>query len=336
MAIREYQPADEQGALDLLGRCLGAGGGYERSAAFWRWKHQGSPFGPSQITVSVVGEAVVGLRALMPWRIVNDGAFVPAMRAVDAAIDVDYRGQGAYGKLNRASQERALASGVQLFMGTPNSNSLPVQVKRGWTVVGRPALLVRPLSPLAALRGLWRARRGRHALTTKLHPGLRPAAEVMADTAGLDRLQPGIRAWQAGGLRTERSSAYLRWRYASAPAPEYRALPLTPGGPGTVIVRHRERDGLRELLLVELLPSEPDPKCAQRLVDALFDQVDADYMVAAARPGSLSWTALRRAGFWPVSEDRSQIWFTCLPLAGAPPVGELALWQWALGDFELL
>ena len=328
MDFRLYRSEDVSGVLALLEAALGPGSGFDRSPAFWSWKHEQSPFGPSQIMVAAVGAEVVGVRVLMPWEVHHDQASIRAKRAVDVAMAAQQRGQGLYGKLHRASQEHA--AGTQLFIGTPNQNSLPVQLKRGWTLVGRPRLLVRPLSPLRILRRLLRPQ-ARTTDNTPFDPGLSPAAVLLQDPGFSAELCGD--ALLSGGLRTTRSPAYLRWRYAQAPSPPYHAFSL--GEQGAALVRARHRAGLRELILCELLLARPDGAALRRLLAALVDSAPADYVIASATPGTLTWNSMLRCGFLPVPERHGGA-LTCLVPGGEVQADGLARWRLSLGDLELL
>jgi hypothetical protein len=89
-------------------------------------------------------------------------------------------------------------------------------------------------------------------------------------------------------------------------------------------------------MLCELLLSETGIQTVPWLIRDMIGSLDADYIVAHARRGSIHERALRRAGFLPV--PRLGPHFAVRPLsdgaeelAGSGP----ADWQLSLGDLEV-
>jgi GNAT superfamily N-acetyltransferase len=340
IVIRGYQASDEDAVLALLRRTLGEGGSFERTAEFWRWKHLENAFGASQLLLAT-NQEVVGLRAFMRWGFNSPAGSLRAVRAVDTATHPDYRRQGVFARLTQTSLDQARADGVHLIFNTPNPQSMAGYLKLGWHLIGRPRLLVRPLNPLGITRGL--LLRSRAKLHAEDVPGF-----FRSPPRGMESLfEHGERVEQiltfddgltAEGLRTARSLDFLRWRYANAPSLRYFALwtgerPLT----GLTIFRPSIRNGLREIMLCEFLIGYGAATHARDLIAQLSKMVRADYLVAAASPGSYHWGTLRRAGFIPLPERFSPN-FTCYPLnwpADAPDPRRLQHWRLSLGDLEV-
>jgi len=90
VAIREYQATDETPVIALLNLALGTARAFERSTAFFRWKHIENPFGRSLMLLAD-SEKVVGLRAFLRWQFRAGGQTIRAVRAVDTATHPDFQ-----------------------------------------------------------------------------------------------------------------------------------------------------------------------------------------------------------------------------------------------------
>lgn len=338
--VRDYGPDDEAAVVGLLRLSLGEGGSFARTAEFFRWKHLHNPFGASQMLLAAGGE-MLGLRAFLRWRFRTPQTVVRAVRAVDTATHPGYRRMGIFSRLTKASLERARSDGVHLIYNTPNPQSMAGYLKLGWQAVGRPRLLVRVLNPLRLPLGALRQRGGRLAPPDvsgffRLPP--RSVEDLLAHSEHLERILGFDDELSSGGIRTDRSLPFLRWRYAAPPSPQYFALwtgatPLT----GVLIFRPNIRRGLREIMLCEFLVGYGAGPHARELIAHLAGGVRADYVVAAATPGTQHWGLLRRAGFIPLPE-RAGPTFVVHPLnwpSGAIDPARPEHWRLSLGDLEL-
>jgi GNAT superfamily N-acetyltransferase len=307
---------------------------------FWRWKHFQNSFGVSQLLVAA-NEEILGLRAFMRWAFKTPTGHLRAVRAVDTSTHPGYRRLGIFSRLTQASLERARAEGVNLIFNTPNAQSMPGYLKLGWHLVGRPRLLSRVLNPArVAARLLWprQTKLTEADLSTLFRSSPRPVDSIFDYSDHVERIVALDDLLCASAVRTDRSASFFRWRYASAPSLQYFALwtgetPVT----GLLIFRPNIRQGLREIMLCEFLIGYGAAAHARELFDSLARSVRADYIVAAATPGTQHWGMLRRAGFLPVRQ-RAGVNFTVLPLnlpAAELNPTRLENWRLSLGDLEL-
>ncbi len=218
--VRAAEPGDREAVLELLEPTLGWSSD-DSFHAFYTWKHEQNPFGPSPSWVALDGSELVGFRTFLRWEhVARGGEVLPAVRAVDTATRPSHQGRGIFRRLTLQALDDLRAGGVAFVFNTPNDNSRPGYLKMGWTQVGRLTTSVR----LRAPRSLWRMARARVPADLWSVPSTagRPATEVLASPALADLL--GSVA-PPDGLTTHRTPAYLQWRYGFAPL-AYRAVTL--------------------------------------------------------------------------------------------------------------
>ena len=321
--VRPYSEGDHAAMLDLLGASLGWLPDGEHTD-FFRWKHVDNHFGASPVWVAVSGERLVGLRAFMRWEFLHDGGVVRVVRAVDTATHPDFQGQGIFSRLTLHGLDWLRDDGVAFVFNTPNDRSRPGYLKMGWQVVGRLPAMAR----LGSIAGLWRlatARTPAELWSMPSRAGL-AAAEVLADGDAVARLLASVPSEDAV-LRTGRSVAYLRWRYATFEPLRYRAMLAGASvEDGLLLFRVRRRGRAREAAVAEVLVPGGDRRVARRLLAETTRRSGVDYAVRLATDG------LGGAGFVPVPGQGPLL--VCRPLASTEPPAA-AVWRLTLGDIEM-
>lgn len=317
--VRQATAADDRQVLDLLAGSLGwLPDGLHSD--FFRWKHRENPFGPSDAWVALDDGRVVGYRTFLRWRFLVGGRPVDAVRAVDTATDPACRGRGVFRTLTLHGVEVLRSAGVGFVFNTPNAQSAPGYLKMGWRPVGRVPVSVAVRSP----RGLARAARSRTAADLWSLPTTagRRASEALSDVHAVESVlaeQPPV-----GGVTTERTAAYLRWRYGFEPL-NYRIV-APDGDPagGFAVFRLRRRGHAVEAVVCELLVRGRERSGARRLLRDIRRQAGADHLllVGTARHGAA--LPLPRAG--PLLTWRA------LADGAMPP---LRAWKLSGGDVEL-
>lgn len=327
-AIREYAPDDETAVVDLLNIALGTGRAFERSAAFFRWKHHDNPFGRSLMLLAD-DDRIVGLRAFLRWQFRAGDRTILGVRAVDTATHPEYQRMGIFSRLTSACLEQARAGGVHLVFNTPNQFSMPGYLKLGWTQVGRALMFVRPLRPGRIARSVLGSRPSDPGTSDQW----RSVDDLVRNDAGVTDLLARDDARLADGVRTARSAVFLAWRYARVPSLRYGAHWVGDGAPhAAVIFRMNRRRGLNELMVSELLIG--DERDGRRALRETLAMTRADYAVAHCAWGSAHRRVLISAGFIPVPGGPH---LTVRPLAdrlGFDPTS-FSAWRLALGDLEI-
>ena len=322
LAVRRYTDDDEPAVLGLLQTSLGWLAD-EHHTAFFRWKHRDNPFGPSPAWVALDGARIVGLRVLLRWEFDRSDGPARAVRAVDTATDPAYQGRGIFSGLTLHAIEDLTREGVHFIFNTPNDQSRPGYLKMGWQVVGRLPVSARPRSP-AALARMARARTAADLWSTPTDAGL-DAVEALSDAPALDALlasQPG-----AGGLRTRRTTAVIRWRYTGFPPLAYRVLLRGSRlDEGFAVFRLRRRGQALEAVVGDVLVPDGDRRVTAALLGAVPRAAGADYAIRLGADGAA------RAGYVPLPRQGPVLTWRAITDTTLPP---LESWRLTLGDVEL-
>ena len=329
LAIRTATPEDMPDILDLMRLSLGEGN-IPRRGEYWRWKHVDNPFGQSPTLLAFSDDKLVGLRVFMRWTWRAGSRDVGAVRAVDTATHPDFQGRGIFSRLTLALVEKVRAEGTSFVFNTPNEKSRPGYLKMGWVSLGRSSLWLRPITRALAGALLKLRRRSDEPLGD-------PAIELLSDP-GLARFCAALPV-TGERFRTVPTPEYLRWRYVSSPAFDYRAVWELDGDEGAVVIFRAKDDGrLPELRLCQVLagPGARSQKMGRGLIRWLASRSSAHFASAMTSSGTASQRLLVRSGFLPA--PRLGPVMTVRPLAtqngGLDPLRR-ADWDLSIGDLEL-
>jgi GNAT superfamily N-acetyltransferase len=282
ISMRRADPEDFAAIVNVCGEAL-HWSGEGRDAAFFEWKHQLNPFGPSPIWVAEHDGGIVGVRAMMRWELHRPDSGIRRMaRAVDTATLPAFQGRGIFSRLTSAAVEELTAERVAAIFNTPNDQSRPGYLKLGWSELGRVPVKVRLRSPLRLpllLPAIARSRTAADKWGLPTTVGLDPAGALADDDeveALLRRCQP------AGQWSTPLSVGYLRWRTGFDPL-ACRVQPII--GPslssGLMVFRLRQRGGLRQLSLLHLVAPAGSGGACRRAIGRLLADTGADVVLAS-------------------------------------------------------
>lgn len=346
LEIRPMVADDRDEVLDLLTVTMAGGPTGNRTAEFFAWKHEHSPFGASPGLVAVHEGRIVGVRLFLRWELATGAHTIKAVRAVDTATHPDYQRQGIFRRLTLALLEQVQTDdGVTLVFNTPNADSRPGYLKLGWREVGLLPVHISPVRPLAFLRGVRGARTANASGSASAVAGassplvahrqcpLPTAATAFADPDGLqgllDQLAPTTR------LHTRLTLEYLRWRYADVPGLDYRCVPVSERGElaGLAFGRVRRRADLVELTLGDVIVRAGDRRAARRVLRAAR-RSGVDHVAVHAGPGTVAARETARAGY--LRAPGNGIGLVAKPQGVAPlDVLDPGSWQLSLGDLEV-
>jgi GNAT superfamily N-acetyltransferase len=343
--IRPYVPEDEAKVLHLLKVCLTSATSSWDTPDLWRWKHFSSPFGPSYILVAQAGTGeIVGLRALMRWNFLARSQTVYAARPVDTATHPDFRRWGIFTKLSLQALEDLQAAGVHLIFNTPNPQSLPGYLKMGWSSIGlnTQAKIVNPAKslPQFAMSAMRRKFGRKPGTPEQLNPALNGLPTVgdllkQPTVAALVQQSAGV---DQGQLSTERSPAYLKWRYDQHVSVKYHAVWNETHGQldGCLILRPASKLGLGGLTIEELILARPEAAIAAKLIREAARLAGSHYLTSCFAPGSYQHRALAANGFhWDPRKTINLVARPLSPVEGLSPEQAQA-WALSMGDLEFL
>lgn len=303
---RELEAADEEEVLQLLGKALGEGPAGGRTANFWRWKHVNNCFGPSYARVACDDSGnIIGMRAFMQWELISGDKTLRAVRAVDTATHPNYRRTGIFSTLTQKVLDDVTADGVDLVFNTPNNSVLPGYLKLGWQKVANVRPMVKVLSYPGFAAGMVRRNLGKtsprqHEMAEFFRGESTPVTALRERQTAVERLiQRNEDASRHQGIRTKRSWDYLQWRYLDHPTIPYWTVFLEEAGElqACAIFRTNTRFGMKEVVLGELLLSEPNQDMCVDLLKSIRSTVNAHYLIAHFQEGSLVRRALDTVGF---------------------------------------
>jgi predicted N-acetyltransferase YhbS len=189
-----YERADREALFDLYARVWGT----RPEQQDFEWWYEGSPSGEALRTLAKDGEEIAGVASMSFARVRIDGREQPVAVALGISTDVDQRGRGILGRLQRFNEEEAMARGSVVALTFANAMSRPIFIERlGFQKFWSGRVWARPPLPAFA--------RGRLGIE-----------ELGSIPAGTERL-----LGSANGQIAD--AAFLDWRYLRSPR-AYRVL----------------------------------------------------------------------------------------------------------------
>ncbi|MEM9466185.1 MAG: GNAT family N-acetyltransferase [Actinomycetota bacterium] len=306
IAVRTAGLDEIPAIVDLAGRALGWDPS-DPNDAFFRWKHLENPAGPSPMWVATAGDDLAGFRTMMRWTFVDGDRRVSAVRAVDTATAPEHQRRGVFRLLAGAAVDELIDRHTDFVFNTPNDKSRPGYLSMGWIEAGRIPARVLPAG-LGALPRLAQARTAAAKWSEPLDAG------DPVDTVADDLAFPA-----ADGIRTDRTAAYLRWRYGFEPL-HYRVVQTDDAA---AVVRVRHRGPAREAVIADV--TSASVQATRRVLRVVRRLRGVDHLLSVADPP-------HPASWWPSAPGLGPV-LTTRDLAGrAPSRAELRL---SLGDIEL-
>ena len=335
--IVPYDPARKAEVAELLNICLGEKTTGCRDEEYWTWKHERNPFGQSVMLLAECDSRLVGVRAFMRWRLSCGDAVIEAAKPVDTVTHPDYQRRGIFSRLTTSACDDAKDQGIRLIFNTPNQNSAPGYLKLGWREVAQLPLYARWLRPVSTVCDALRWKMGaRHVPQAEAFFRGQPhaAGDVFESDADLAALIAGQN--REGCLQTDRSVAFLRWRYAQHPHFPYFAETVSKGSQldGVLFCRTNLRSGLREIMINDVLARDDDADTQRKLIRQLCAHAGAHYIAAHAADGSPLLATLRSLGFHRVPRRRIMLVARTLTEGMELDPFQASNWSLCLGDLE--
>jgi GNAT superfamily N-acetyltransferase len=292
------------------------------SEAYYRWLYAEGPAGPAIRVCAFADGRMVGHYAVVPLSFSDNDREIRAGQGVDAIVHPAEQGRGLFARLVSAADAAAGAAGVELLYVIPGPQSEPwfttvlryvrdgelsffVEPLRSAALLQRGPALLRLLGaagvlvdPLLGLRSRFVNRR-RSCPSLRIEPTARFGPEF-------DDLWMRIRG--SAGRTTDRTAAYLNWRYVACPTRRYRILTAWSGPRvvGYVVSRSRtvpQYPGIRLGAIVDVVSdrtAEGDQAATALVAEACrgLREDGSDAVVAQLRRPSRFVRSLRANGFW--------------------------------------
>ena len=319
--------------------------GFERNPAGIRWIFS-PPVQPGRVVVARDESSgdVVGLLGMVPVRLSIAGRTVLSFTFVDVIIHKASRGKGLFGGLARTAHAAAQTEGAALVWGFPNEAAAKGWFTRyGWTSLGSPPLLMRPLRT-----GFFARRLAPWLRWFDVPVPIRPA-RLPSGFEEISRIgNEGNVLWDRFSARLNcaavRDSSCLNWRLFEHPDHRYRTVVCrSDSGEICALVATKmvEREGAKFLYVMDAIsPSPADDRKLRLLLRheiARAASEGADAALSWAAPTAPNRGVYRKLGFLPLPDrlrpSRSHVGFRTLAQVD-PRVTEPDAWYVSFLDLD--
>lgn len=338
--VRPYREGDETALVALFARAFGKEMDVER----WRWKLGPARRDGNVATVFVAereGRLIFQYRGI-PFRMRLAGVERPAMLAVEAMTDPEWRRRGLLTAVGRFAHAAWKEAGVALVTGLPNEQWGTRAAALGYEVLFPLEWRIRPLRPertlarrlgVPALARLSAPGALLHALRTR--DGCETLREVRGTSPEMEALEEiDARVGRAFAFAPLHDREHAAWRLLGARPAPYRVLLLAREGRGVAWAAVRAAE--TGVHLADLRAEPADLPSLLSAVEVLLFREGAEKIVTLAAPGTPAHAALRGAGY---VRARHPFAFEVVRLDETLRLSELrdpARWLLAPCDFDVL
>jgi GNAT superfamily N-acetyltransferase len=313
MQIREATSSDIPEIITVLRASIGEAK-LPKTEKIWKYKHLDNPFGASIVLLAVGSGRIIGVRAFMKWEWnLNETRFT-ALRAVDTGILPEHQGKGIFKALNSVGLELAKGKGDHFIFNSPNSKSLPANLKMGWNNLDK--------LKIAFIPGNFRNRNYK-----KDNFQYRKSKNLSA----LD-LQELLYAYnnsqsQRGKIFTPKTPAYLQWRYEQNPLQEYEIIADRDFYLAAYLKPHKH---FTELRITEHIHHNQNG--LDKIKTAISEMNKIFRAELISYTSGLNLSSFQFSGkFGPIMVYRN----LNLDAGSEKKIGNLTNWSYTLGDLEL-
>lgn len=196
----------------------------------FEWLYERNPIGPANtcLGVHVESDAVIACGSFIPRKMTIEGRVVDAGMLCDFAVDKNHRTAGAAIKIQRALAKQSTVCGLQFLYSYPNLKAVPIFKRLRYLFVGKAQTWVKPLRSEYKIRQRLNNPLLIKAASALVDVGLRANdARIFLRRPRWFRTEITQRAdhrfdelWERARphlITSEKSSAYMNWRYAEHP-----------------------------------------------------------------------------------------------------------------------
>ena len=264
--LRNAIDEDSVSIISLLKICLGDN--ENRNIEYWNWKHNKSPFGKTLVVLAFDKKKLIGVRTFMKWQWIKDKHIYNCARCVDAAVHPNYRRRGLFSEMTMYGLKIIKEEKVDFIFNTPNSNSLPGNLKMGWKEYGKTGLKVRINNIANSL--YYRAAKKEFDVDEidKVHYVKNLSKEYLH--MFLSKLITDDQV-----LRKNISSDYFIWRYLDVPTHKYGVF-IDSQDRFLIFFRLNKKRKIRELRICDIIVKSLDEKAIKKAIKLLMNQYYVD------------------------------------------------------------
>mgnify|MGYP000865088222 CR=1 FL=1 len=257
---------DTTAIVELLKICLGDND--NRTNEYWEWKHNNNPFGKSFVMLAFDKDLLIGVRSFMRWEWSKKSYIYKCVRCVDTVVHPNYRRRGLFSIMTLKGLEIMKNEGVDFVFNTPNSKSLPGNLKMGWKEYGNTGLKVRINNLVKSL--YYRVAKSEFSadLINEEHILNNLSTNYLADFISQSIQDESV-------LRKRISSDYLIWRYLDVPTHKYGVF-IDSQDRFLIFFRLNKRGKMRELRICDIIMKSVDEKAIKKAIKLLMNQYYVD------------------------------------------------------------
>jgi GNAT superfamily N-acetyltransferase len=240
----------------FLQKAAKAHGEAVRSAAWFKWKFFGNPYGDSILACASHDGELVGCVAYGMQEFVVEGKTLKGVLSFETFVDPNYQGQGIFSKLLNVAETEAKARGVQVMLNFPNANSLPGFLKKKWIQLDTNKYFLKPQLSLKLLFALKDIRSGFIPLASNFE---------QIKSEAIKSYEQNLK----GKVDAKVTAEYLNYRFFDFPHGHYLKA---EAGDNLAIARLGRRGKLKELQLLHVNLETYNKGALKKLIRMLKQQ----------------------------------------------------------------
>jgi hypothetical protein len=213
-------------------------------------------------------DLLIGVRSFMRWEWSKKSYIYKCVRCVDTVVHPNYRRRGLFSIMTLKGLEIMKNEGVDFVFNTPNSKSLPGNLKMGWKEYGNTGLKVRINNLVKSL--YYRVAKSEFSadLINEEHILNNLSTNYLADFISQSIQDESV-------LRKRISSDYLIWRYLDVPTHKYGVF-IDSQDRFLIFFRLNKRGKMRELRICDIIMKSVDEKAIKKAIKLLMNQYYVD------------------------------------------------------------
>lgn len=312
ISYRSFSAGEETAILRLFRECYSS----ELAREFWLWRFANAPAGQGIIELAWDGDQPSGHYAATPVALSLSGTERGSALSGTTMTHPDYRGLGLFPALAKRAYDRMRDAGMVAVWGFPNVNSHRGFIQDlGWI----------DLAEIPTFR-----------LANESATRVPKCEAQVIDVAAADVRWDSLWASVAGrfAVATQRSSAYLNWRFFRNPSERYTMTAVESSGAidGYAVFKQYRS----EYQIVDVLARQPE--IAVQLVLDVVDRARRAQMQAVALWMNFANELHRRLERFGFVNDTPITYFGILPLDGSSEVSAMRdarNWYYVMGDSDV-